>query len=218
MGSKSTKPIPDQNLRKSTFKQKSVMMNKLILDQTLSAEAKIINIVKEKNRDFEYSNLIDTCLSRHFFIGKIEIKSRSEIIREMSVASVPANTLVFKQGDIGKYFYIIKSGEVIIENSSFSKKLGPGESFGELALLNESARSANCRSTKDRLFYVLERRIFTKIIEHINFINYEINSKFIQSIPMLSIIETDQKAILCSNLLRQIYRDGDYIVKQSEKG
>lgn len=217
MGSKFTKPIPVTNKRKSTLKTKSLKMDNLSLEQTVSAEAKFLKIVKEKNRDFEDMDLIDPCLSRHFFIGNIESKSRREIIKEMSLASVPANTLIFKQTDIGKYFYVIKTGEVLIENNSFSKKLGPGESFGELALLHESARSANCKSTKDCLFYVLERRIFRKIIEHMNFISYETNKKFIESIHILSKIETDQKSILCSNLLRQIFREGDYIVKQGDK-
>lgn len=51
--------------------------------------------------------------------------------------------VLFNQGDEAFYFYIIHSGsiEVIIDNKP-KGKLGPGESFGELALVHNSKRTA----------------------------------------------------------------------------
>ena len=216
--------IENLNIEESDLKNKTIRNNirtkslekiekKLLTEENDTNELTALKIIKDKNKDFEDSDLIDHSLAKHFFIGNIERESRIEIIREMSKAFVPANTIIFKQGDRGKFFYIIKSGEVLVENKSISKKLGTGDSFGELALLHESPRTATCITTSDSYFYVLERKIFRKIIEHINYINYEMNKKFIHSVMIFDLIDNDQKSILYNNILRQIYREGDYIVR-----
>lgn len=57
---------------------------------------------------------------------------------------------IFKEGDIGDYLYIMVDGEVAVEKEKNGKQehianLGPGEFFGELALLNEKKRTATIR-------------------------------------------------------------------------
>lgn len=135
----------------------------------------------------------------------------------MSLCSVPAETYIFKQNTIGDYFYIIKSGKVEIRiNDKVNKYLDAGESFGELALLHGSSRSASIKSLTDCLLWTLERKNFRKIIDHINYINYEDNKKFIYSVPILNALGEDLKSILCSNLIREVYEEGTIIIKEGE--
>ena len=185
----------------------------ILTEQNDMNELSSLKILREKNREFEDSDLIDLSLAKHFFIGNIEKESRTEIIREMSKAYIPANVTIFKQGDRGKFFYVIKSGEVLVENKSFSKIIGKGDSFGELALLHESPRSASCKTLTDSFFYILDRKIFRKITEHINYINFEMNKKFIHSVIILDFIDNEQKSILYNNILRNLFCEGDYIVR-----
>ncbi len=91
---------------------------------------------------------------------------------------------VFQQGELGDRVYIILSGhaEVVREDAGgphVLARLGPGECFGEMALLNETTRSATvrCVATMDALslpkqeFTVLAanlpdlRRGFEKVVE-----------------------------------------------------
>jgi NADH dehydrogenase len=58
--------------------------------------------------------------------------------------------VIFHQGDIGDFLYIIVSGQVEIFNEVDGKevpitKLGKGEFFGEMSLLNEKQRTATVR-------------------------------------------------------------------------
>ena len=132
----------------------------------------------------------------------------------MSLCFVKSETIVFKQGNIGNYFYIIKDGKVDLTiNDKVIKSIGPGESFGELALIRSCPRSGTIKASKDTYFWCLQRRAFRKIINFINQLNFEENKKFIQTIPILSNIENDQKIALCSNLIKESYDKGVYIVK-----
>jgi hypothetical protein len=171
-------------------------------------------ILKEKNKELQDYEIINKCIGKHFFMRSLDKNSRNDIIKEMSLVYLPENTVIFQQGDIGKYFYIIQSGEVNLNiNANSNKTIITDESFGELALLHSAPRSGTCITITECYFWILERNMFRKIIEQINKMNFEENKKFVQSIAILDLIEKDQKAILISNLLKEAYETGDYIVK-----
>ena len=54
-----------------------------------------------------------------------------------------AGQAVFEQGDEGDRFYVIESGEVdVVGDGALVATLGPGEGFGEIALLRRVRRTA----------------------------------------------------------------------------
>lgn len=60
--------------------------------------------------------------------------------------------VIFKEGEIGDYFYIIVDGEISVLKEKNGKEeciatLGAGEFFGEMALLNENKRGATIKCT-----------------------------------------------------------------------
>ena len=92
-------------------------------------------------------------------------KAREKIIEEMSLVEIESNNFIFKQGSIGNYFYILKSGSAeLIVNNQIIKVLKIGESFGELALLHDAPRSGSIKAISNCLLWVLERKNFRKIM------------------------------------------------------
>ncbi|MBL8437910.1 MAG: cyclic nucleotide-binding domain-containing protein [Zoogloeaceae bacterium] len=66
----------------------------------------------------------------------------------------PAGTLVIREGDLGDKIYVIEAGRVEVvkalgDDERVLKVLGPGECFGEMALLDISPRSATVRAMED---------------------------------------------------------------------
>ncbi|MEU2349583.1 MFS transporter [Modestobacter sp. NPDC049651] len=63
---------------------------------------------------------------------------------------VPAGGEVFGQGDPGDDFYVVESGSVaVIRDGREVRRLGPGDAFGEIALLRAVPRTAAVRAVED---------------------------------------------------------------------
>jgi Cyclic nucleotide-binding domain len=74
---------------------------------------------------------------------------------------IGAGEPVFHQGDHGDRFYIIDTGEIEIEiDGREANVLGPGDSFGEIALLRDVTRTATVRARKETQLFALERDAF----------------------------------------------------------
>jgi CRP-like cAMP-binding protein len=86
------------------------------------------------------------------------LEQLAEALEEVSVA---AHSEVVRQGEPGDRFYLIKEGELeVIVDGEVVQTLGPGESFGEIALLRDVPRTATVRARKDAVLYALDRSHF----------------------------------------------------------
>jgi MFS family permease len=72
------------------------------------------------------------------------------LARGLEPFHVPAGQAVFRQGDPADRFYVIESGTAdVIGDGHLVTTLGPGEGFGEVALLRRVPRTATIRATTD---------------------------------------------------------------------
>jgi CRP-like cAMP-binding protein len=88
---------------------------------------------------------------------------------EHLVRKHPAGTVLFREGERGKTMYVIRSGKVNIwkhiSNSDLTLAvLGPGEFFGEMALLEGLPRSAGATVVEDAQLIELEGGAFETLI------------------------------------------------------
>jgi CRP-like cAMP-binding protein len=75
------------------------------------------------------------------------IESLARGLREFRV---PAGGDVIRKGDVGDDFYVIDSGRVaLLDDGVVIGELGPGQSFGEIALLRSVPRTLTVRAVDD---------------------------------------------------------------------
>lgn len=67
---------------------------------------------------------------------------------------------IMRRGDPGDRFYVIVSGEVAVELEGSETVLGPGDYFGEIALLRDVPRTASVRARGEVEMLALEREDF----------------------------------------------------------
>jgi MFS family permease len=78
-----------------------------------------------------------------------------------ALVDVPAGGVVFSRGDEGDRFYVIESGRATVEvGEGETRELGPGDFFGEIALLRDVPRTATVRARQELRLYALERDDF----------------------------------------------------------
>jgi len=79
----------------------------------------------------------------------------------LQLVPITAGETIFRQGDHGDRFYIVETGEVEIEiDGRVANVLGPGDHFGEIALLRDIPRTGTARARQETQLYALERDAF----------------------------------------------------------
>ena len=74
-------------------------------------------------------------------------------------------TEITVQGEPGRTFYVIAGGTVeVLDGDRRLRELGRGDSFGEIALLRSSPRTATVRTTTDAQLYVLDGADFVAAV------------------------------------------------------
>ena len=83
-----------------------------------------------------------------------------ELFRTQPGKEIAAGAVIFREGDPGEEMYVVQEGRVEIRvGEEVVETLGPGEIFGELALIDDQPRSATAVAvTASRVAAVPEAR------------------------------------------------------------
>jgi hypothetical protein len=104
-------------------------------------------------------------LRRVPFLAPLPETTLERLAASLERRSVPAGETVIRQGDPGDLFYVIEDGEVDIEiDGETVHRRGPGEFFGEIALLRDVPRTATVRARTDVSLLTLERDEFVAAV------------------------------------------------------
>jgi len=87
------------------------------------------------------------------------------VARHTEVVELPAGTEVVAEGGKGDAFFFILAGEAVVRRRGRTvATLGPGQFFGELALLDPGPRDATVVATSPLTVGVLGARVFRAIV------------------------------------------------------
>jgi MFS family permease len=88
-----------------------------------------------------------------------------QLARGLEPVTVPQGHLLFKQGDIGDRYYLIESGEAdVVGDGQVVATLGPGEGFGEIALLRRTRRTASVVARSELRLQALDSDRFLPVV------------------------------------------------------
>jgi CRP-like cAMP-binding protein len=90
----------------------------------------------------------------------------ARVARSIDEVEVPAGKELTREGDIGREFFVIEDGSASVRQSGEEiSVMGPGDFFGEIALLESPRRTATVVATTPMRLLVMHSRDF-KAIEH----------------------------------------------------
>jgi CRP-like cAMP-binding protein len=99
-----------------------------------------------------------------------------------------ANSFVFHEGEMGDKLYLILEGKVRISRNlpgmgeEALAVLGPGESFGEMSLIDDTPRSADAVVHERARFLVITREAFEDLLFVHKDLAYEILWNFVKTL------------------------------------
>ncbi len=112
------------------------------------------------------TRLLQTECFRHIPPANIQA-----IFMRMDAVPFPAGSSVIRQGQSGDYFYMIRDGHCVVTRTTSAKpegfvlaELGPGDSFGEEALISDRERNATVTMKTDGTLMRLSKDDFTALL------------------------------------------------------
>jgi CRP/FNR family cyclic AMP-dependent transcriptional regulator len=88
--------------------------------------------------------------------------------KALEEVSAPAGTVLVQEGTIGKEFFFIVEGRASVRRGGRKVALlGPGDYFGELALLDRAPRSATVVADTDMILLNMSQREFYGLLEDV---------------------------------------------------
>lgn len=94
------------------------------------------------------------------------------LVASGSLQRFPDKNVIFQEGDSGEVLFIILSGKVRVlltgKNGQefILSHLGPGNFFGEMAILESAPRSASVITMEPSDFFLLGRKALTELLKH----------------------------------------------------
>jgi len=103
-------------------------------------------------------------------LGQLPQEKWDELARAVEDLVVAAGTVIFRQGDLGDKFYLIRTGRVRVfrEDASLETELSvlqAGDDFGEMALFMDEPRSATVAALEETRLMVLSKEQFQSILK-----------------------------------------------------
>ena len=130
-----------------------------------------------------------------------------------------AGHVLFREGDPGSVFYMVISGSVKIYTSNAEGQekilsiMKAGDSFGELALIDQEPRSASAQVMEDAVLYALRRDHFLSLLKA----NFEITVGILKELSarlretnrqVHDLVFLDERSRITKSLVKIAARDG----------
>lgn len=130
-------------------------------------------------------------LKNHFLFKSISSEGIELFLNNFLQVQIKSNYSLFREGDPGTFFYIIYKGEIEISVNGKLKRtkiLREGNTFGEIALIQKSKRSASAICSIDAVLFYVDGHLIRQILTDLHKDEEEQRAFFLSSISIFSMI------------------------------
>ncbi|KAF1917715.1 camp-dependent protein kinase regulatory subunit [Ampelomyces quisqualis] len=175
---------------------------------------------------------LKSAVSDNFLFSHLDDDQSSQVLGALYEKPIPSKDIkVIQQGDVGDYFYVVEQGSFDIYVNPSGKlepgtdglgnkvgTVGPGGSFGELALMYNAPRAATVMSSEPSTLWALDRVTFRRILMDSAFQRRRLYEGFLEEVPLLSTLTPYERSKIADALETKKYPPGTTIIQEGDVG
>jgi CRP-like cAMP-binding protein/Zn-dependent protease len=161
--------------------------------------------------------------------GPLDDDAVREIGEHVRLVRVPRGHVVIKQGDRGDAFYVVRSGTLEVSHTEedgterFIRRRERGRSFGEIALLEGTTRTATVRAVEPSELFVIDKGTFDRVLANNIGIAEDVRAGLIsvadlRALPPFASLDDADASRLLQGASWHSFKPGERIVKQGDDG
>ena len=171
------------------------------------------------NLDPEDEKYIKSVVTAHsdFVLSNLEEREVLMLIEAMEKFTVPLGEEIIKQGDVGDYLYILKEGSIrYVKDEDEIGIAGPGEVFGELALLYDCRRAATVVADAECTLFRVSRETFRTIQASFILSNDDEARRLLKKTKLFEGFPDDIVREMASCIFKKQFHKGEILVRKGD--
>ena len=189
--------------------------------ESMQPEVNFEKIIIPKSEDQKLR--LRESVQQNFLFRNLDEEQAGDVINAMIERSVTVGEQIIKQGDEGDFFYVVEEGKYDIfvnknEQPVKVAEIGPGGSFGELALMYNARRAATVVASGPGVLWALDRVTFRRILMDNTSRKRKLYESFLEEVPLLHSLELYERHKVADTLETVSFQNGDIILKQGDIG
>jgi CRP-like cAMP-binding protein len=174
------------------------------------------------NNNVSHQKGVLDVLKKVQFLADLDERTLIKIADALTTVTFQAGDRIINKGDVGEVFYILKEGNVKVHDIGFGEStfvdqvLGPGDFFGERALLTGEPRVANITSETASVTLCLSRETFEKTLGPLqDLIEHASKKRVLMGVPIFanSLFNPFEMARLTDLLNYTTFNKGEVLAK-----
>ncbi|MDH5676288.1 MAG: cyclic nucleotide-binding domain-containing protein [Myxococcales bacterium] len=139
----------------------------------LQTASKTMSGLTQALASFAQQRLLNNVMSNAQLFQPLDDKQRYDLVRRFVAANAQAGDRIIGQDEPGKGLYVVLRGQVEVSRSDGGGEpqvlatLGPGDTFGEISLLNDAPTTASIVATEPTSVLFLGRQYCERLVEAI---------------------------------------------------
>ena len=209
------------NQIKKTFTEKNLSIMSIKSSEIESyRENKIIK--DNENNNYILTELMENnirkTLSNNFVFRNITSEVLDSIINQIFYCSFNKDDIIYKEGDIGNFFYIIFKGkiEATSEKNNIIKYYGEWDCFGELSLINQQKREENIKCLEDVELFSIDGIAFRDTVKRINEEIFKDKFNFINNVFIFKYLDSISKYNIAQKMFASKFKKDTKIISKGK--
>jgi len=163
--------------------------------------------------------LLLKALRKNFVFGGCSEEELRSLVKAFELCSFSKGTDFVRQGDVADYFYVLQSGSLhfLVDGTIVDKLAGAGATFGELALLYTTTRSATVRAAKDSTLFRVDQKAFRAVLQAQSEAAIGVKVELLKNVRFLKALPTDDLKRVAVVLEPRIFRPDQVLIEEDQQ-